>query len=255
MDRLDVVKRVVDLVEEAGKIALKTFGHSRVVFQKSRASVATDGDLRVEKYLIDYLRREFPSYGILAEEAGGIDTQGDYLWIIDPIDGTRYYARGVPIYSISVALKENEDLIIGVIHFPSIGETYSAAMGFGVWRDNERIACTNIADPMDALVAVEIPARHDPSEEIDRALELVRKMVYGCQRVRIMGLSSFAMCQLAHGGFDAYINLGSAAKEWDLAAGKVIASEAGAKITQENGVLVVANPRLHQALIKLLGFS
>ncbi len=252
MDKLDVLKGLRDAVLEAGEIALKTFGHSKVVLEKSRASVATDADLRVEKHLIGYLKRQFPDHGILAEESGKIDIRGDYIWVIDPIDGTRYYARGVPIYSISVALKEKGELVLGIIHFPSLAETYTAARGIGVWRNDEPVACSTVGDPQDALVAAEIPARHDSPEEIRRAMDVVRRMVLRCQRVRIIGLSSFAMCQVAHGGFDAYVNLGSAAKEWDLAAGKVIALQAGAKVTDESGVLVVANPGLHKALLEVL---
>lgn len=250
-----MLNRLKEAVAEAGRIALESFGHSRVVFEKTRASVATDADLRVEKYLIDFLRRQFPDHGILAEETGEIDTQGDYVWIIDPIDGTRYYARGVPIYAISVALKERGELVLGVVHFPSFGETFSAAKGLGVWQNEDPISCSKISEPKDALVSVEIPARHDSEEEINRALELVHRMIIGCQRVRIIGLSSFAMCQVAHGGFDAYVNLGSAANEWDLAGGKVIAEEAGAKVTEENGILLVANPNLHEAMLEVLGLS
>jgi len=253
LNRLDVLECVSEVVQEAGKIALESFGHSRVVFEKARASVATEADLRVEKHLIDFLRKKFPEHGILAEETGKIDAESEYLWIIDPIDGTRYYARGIPIYSISVALKEKDELTLGIIHFPSFGEIFRAAREVGVWRNQEAISCGRVTDPKDALVSVEIPARHDSAEERHRALELVQRMVGTCQRVRIIGLSSFSMCQVAHGGFDAYVNLGSAAKEWDLAAGKIITAEAGATVTEAKGVLVVANPILNDALLGILG--
>ncbi len=255
MDKESTIELLEKLIVEAGKIALERFGKSRVVFNKDRASVATDGDLAVEKYIVESLLKIFPDHRILAEESGKIGTQSDFCWIIDPIDGTRYYNRGVPIYSVAVALEYQGKPVIGAIYFPSLGELYSAADGMGTRRNGVQVRCSNVNRLEDALVAVEIPARHDTKEEIDMALELVRRMVLTCQRVRIMGLSSFAMCQLSHGGFDAYVNLGSAAKEWDLSPGQIIAQESGARVSRIGGVVVAANPDLHQRLIELLGLN
>lgn len=252
MDKQSILASLEKEIVNAGRIALERFGKSRVVFSKDRASVATDADLGVEKYLVEFIHKTFPNHRILAEESGKIGIGGDYCWVIDPIDGTRYYDRGVPIYSVAVALEHQGEPVLGAIYFPSLNELYTAAKGMGTKRNGEIVKCSNVTKLEDALVAVEIPARHDQSEEIERAIELVRKMVISCQRVRIMGLSSFAMCQVAHGGFDAYVNLGSAAKHWDIIPGTIIAQESGAEVSRQGQIVVAANPHLHETLIDLL---
>lgn len=255
MDKQSILAILEKEIVNAGKIALERFGKSRVVFSKERASVATDADLGVEKYLVEFIRRTFPDHCILTEESGKIGIGGDFCWVIDPIDGTRYYDRGVPIYSVAVALEHQGEPILGAIYFPSLNELYTAAKGIGTKRNGEMVKCSNVSKLEDALVAVEIPARHDQSQEIDRAIELVRRMVISCQRVRIMGLSSFAMCQVAHGGFDAYVNLGSAAKDWDIIPGTIIAQQSGAQVSKQAQVVIVANPHLHETLVDLLNIE
>lgn len=253
MDKEATIALLEREIVNAGRIALERFGKSRVVFNKERASVATDADLAVEKYLVEFLHKTFPDHRILAEESGKIGTESDFCWVIDPIDGTRYYNRGVPIYSVAVALEYRDRPFVGAIYFPSLNELYSAARDIGTRRNGMLVKCSNVGQLENALVAVEIPARHDRKEEIDRAVEFIRRMVASCQRVRVIGLSSFAMCQVAHGGFDAYVNLGSAAKQWDLSPGQIIAQESGARVSRVGEVVVVANPQLHRRLIDLLG--
>ncbi|PKL79830.1 MAG: histidinol phosphate phosphatase [Candidatus Melainabacteria bacterium HGW-Melainabacteria-1] len=150
----DVLEQAESLARAAGAMAMQRFGRAQRVDWKPDASPVTESDLLIEAWLRQELSARFPQHGILGEESGGAQADAEYLWILDPIDGTRSYARGIPIFGIQLALAWHGKPILGVIHLPALGETVAAASGLGCRFNGEPCRVSEIRDPARALVMV-----------------------------------------------------------------------------------------------------
>lgn len=255
-DLPDILKRLMPLVREAGTIAGAGFGRSIVLSDKEGGDLATDMDLKVNGFLVSGLKRVFPAAGIVSEESGATGRERDDTWIVDPIDGSKHYARGIPLYAVSVALQRKGQLVLGVVHAPSTGETFSAFLGGGATRNGNAITCSRETRLNRAILCAELPSRHGGQAAIRIALNRLEALMMGCQRIRVVGVTTLGLCYCASGAFDAYVNLGSSPNAlWDTAAGEVIAREAGCELSRNDGLTVVGNPDLHLQIMERLAFK
>ncbi len=243
----DFLTAAEGIVREAGRAAKEMLPRSQVLRHKKYREIVTDGDIRVEEYVISSLRKLFPDHGFESEEMGRENADAEYVWILDPIDGTKYYAKGVPLYAVSLALKQRgrESPILGVVYSPEFEQTYCAALGAGATLNGRPIHCQSQAELEEASICLEIPSRDAPRAELQWAMEKMSLLVERAFRVRIIGVGSLGLCFCASGGFDAYINLGSMWKSHDVAAGEVIVREAGGEFfyAGETGRQIVAGPK------------
>lgn len=241
------------IVRDAGEIAKQFFGKPIRCPDKAGGEIVTETDREVEKLIFSQLKSAFPDHGFLGEESGEQDLESEFVWILDPIDGTRYFASGVPLYSISLALRQGDDLIAGIVYNPESNQFFSAGAGLGATLNNTLIRCSEVTELRDAILCVEIPHRHYPTEIITEALGHISSIIGHVDRIRIIGVSALGLCYCASGGFDAYLNISTGSKTWDLAAGKFILKEAGGLIsTTAKNQFVGGPPPLHDALQKLL---
>lgn len=243
--------------EAAGVIALRHFGRSPEVWDKpgglGPVSVA---DLEVDRMLRAELTAARPGYGWLSEESedGPDRLAAERVFVVDPIDGTRAYVGGQKAWGHSLAVVERGRVTAGVVVLPALERRYSAAKGAGAWRDGTAIAASGRADLDDATVLANA-AHLDPSHWRGRAPRLERHM-----RPSL----AYRLCLAAEGRFDAMLSF-RPCWEWDVAAGALIATEAGAKATARDGAalrfnnphpqvpgLIVAGPALHGALLERL---
>jgi myo-inositol-1(or 4)-monophosphatase len=238
----------------AGEIAREGFRHSTVLSTTPRAEVTTNIDLKVDDTIVTFLAEEFPDHGVISEESGEKNPHAESVWIVDPIDGTRHFARGIPLYGISVALRTKGELRVGVVYFPENDELFTAVKGHGAHRNGEPISCSPETDLDKAIICLEIPSRHDTEEALDRALARTKKLILSCLRVRIVGIASWGLCHCASGAYDGYVNLGSPPKLWDVAAGEIIITEAGGRISYADGVGVAGRPYLYDRIAEVLRF-
>ena len=241
------------IVREAGEIARPAFGKPTLINDKGRGDLVFQTDLEVNRHICSRLSRLFPDHGILSEESGEDNTSAEHVWILDPIDGSRYFGGGIPLYSISLALQREGDVILGVVFNPESDQLFTASGGKGAFLNGEPICCSQEDALKDATVCMEIPNRHYSRETNRLALGYLAELVDRVERVRIIGVSAIGLCYCATGGFDLYLNVSTASKLWDLAAGRIILSEAGATVeTMANGHIVGGNERLCKALLQLL---
>jgi len=133
-----------------------------------------------------------------------------------------------------------------------LGQLFTAASGMGAFLNGERFYCSQQGKLAEAMVCAELPSRHSMKEDRDRALSQFRDIIDAVQRVRVIGVSSLGLCWTAKGGFDSYVNLGSASHIWDVAAGMVVLVESGAKLDLVDGRIIAGSPHLQKALIELL---
>jgi myo-inositol-1(or 4)-monophosphatase len=232
------------IVRNAGLMAKEIPPSSRIPRTKIQGSPVTEGDIRVEEYVICELKKQFPDHGIDSEEMGKRNPDAECVWILDPIDGTDYYVRDVPLYSVSLALERNKKLVLGVVYMPELDRIYYATAGQGATMNNRKIRFSDEAHLSKASIFLEIPSGTSSSAEQQCSLEKMSALIQKVYRVRIIGVGSLGLCFCATGGFDAYVNLGTMWKRHDIAAGQIIVREAGGEFSYlgERGRQIVAGP-------------
>jgi len=247
------------IVRDVGTIAREGFGRSPIVRCKEGNDIVTRADLEIEDYVLSSLRALYPHHGFDSEEAGEQRADAEYVWILDPIDGTKYYARGVPLYSISLALRKQETLILGVVYSPETQQMFSAALEKGArvidGANDREIECSHTTQLDQATVCVEIPSRDALPGERHWAMQKMRDLVDSVPRVRLLGVGALSLCYCAMGGFDAYVNLGSGTRLYDMAAGQAVLQEAGGQFRQIRAKIVAGPPRLCEQLLEFLGLD
>lgn len=198
--------------------------------RKADASIVTEADTAVERVLIDAIRRDFPDDAIIAEESAGTargadPARADRFWILDPIDGTRGYARNLPWYCCSIAVADRGIPLAGAVVEAGTGAIFSAAAGNGAYRDGVRVHATADAFHKDTVVA--IPSKH--------RIPLPEPMIRWCNEcvVRNYGSVALHLSMVAAGMLDAAVVLES--KVWDIAAAGLAVLEAGGKVTDLQG--------------------
>ena len=183
---------------------------------------ATDGE--VERLVRKRLLAAFPTDTMLGEEGGG--EISEFTWVVDPIDGTSNFARGIPHFCVSIALVERGEATVGVIYAPVVDELYSAATGEGAWLNGELMRVSSVTRLDRALVELGWAARQPKAEY----LEMLRRGMDAGLGVRGAGSGSLAAAQVAAGRVDACVELHMYA--WDWLAGMVMAREAGARVNR-----------------------
>jgi myo-inositol-1(or 4)-monophosphatase len=208
-----------------------------------RRELVTAADRAAEHIIVGGLQDLYPAHGVLAEE-GVLTTQGkpsndsDWLWIVDPLDGTTNFVHGIPFYCVAIALAHKGVPVVGVVHAPALGETFLATKGGGAIRRyadgrEQSLQVSNTEDFADALLATGFsynrnePGRDDNSGNIARILPL-------CRDLRRLGSAELDLCLVASGQYDGYWERYLA--PYDVAAGAIIVREAGGMVTDfDNG--------------------
>jgi myo-inositol-1(or 4)-monophosphatase len=216
MNRYDLCRT---LAREAGALAHRGFGQSAATL-KGRHDVVTAMDREVERFIRDRIARAFPGDAIIGEEEGG-SGGGERLWLIDPIDGTANYARGIPHYCVSIGYLEAGVPTIGAIYDPSHDGLYVAARGCGAFRNDERLAVSPCDEMDDATVECGWSTRRSAAAYT----ALVSRVLEAGGAIRRVGSGALGLADVAAGRTEAYCELHINA--WDCAAGIVLVREAG----------------------------
>lgn len=243
------------VASEAGNIIMGHFqGEKRISYKPGRSNIVTDVDLLSEARIIALLRDEYPDFGIITEESADIVGDSSYSWIIDPIDGTRNYAHGVPHFCVAIALAQGEDVVLGVIHDPVRQETFSVEKGQGAFLNGSLVAVSSRTSLETSLVGFDMGYNAERGRE---TLEVAGALWPGVGAVRVMGSAALGLAYAACGRLDLYINLSLAV--WDLAAGMLLVREAGGLVTDPDGQpsttrsdsIIAANQSVHKDFMRL----
>ena len=241
----------VEAARAAGAIALKYFRGRFEVTLKPDATPVTQADREAELAIVEILGRAFPDHGVLGEEFGGHGST-EVRWIIDPIDGTKNFVRGIPVWATLIGLEERGEITVGVIHNPVTGELYTARRGGGAFLNGERIHVSAIAELGGATL---VHAGLGLFREAGRWESFVR-LVDATERQRGFGdYSGYGL--VAEGKAELYLEVDL--KPWDLAPCKILVEEAGGRFsdldgrpTIYSGTALATNGRLHDAALALL---
>ena len=248
------LETAVDIAREAGALLLHYF-ERRVTFElKGEFDLVTEADRASENLIIERLRSQFPSHGIVAEETGGVSSSSDYCWYVDPLDGTTNFAHSFPVFNVTMALQRGEELIAGVIFDPLRQELFTAERGAGAYLNNRRIHVSSTSRLQDCLVATGFPSikRHQNVN-----VHFYYQLALATHGVRRAGSAALDLAYVACGRLEAFWEFGL--KPWDMAAGVLLVSEAGGSLSTMQGEphtlrspdLLADNSHIHPDVLKL----
>ena len=250
----DLLGLATRLAHEAGSLALEMReGVATGPSKSSPTDVVTAADRAVEQLLTEGIRAARPEDGLLGEEgASRVGTSG-LRWVVDPIDGTVNYLYGLPHWAVSVAVEHDRQAVVGVVLDPAKGELFTAVRGRGSRLDGRPLACTRVQDLGQALVATGFG--YDARRRAVQA-QLLTHVLPRVRDVRRNGAGALDLCGVAAGRLDAYFEQGLS--PWDLSAGGLVATEAGAVLSGLGGdpagypMVLASGPGVRDALHDLL---
>jgi myo-inositol-1(or 4)-monophosphatase len=249
----------VKAARRAGSIINRALleGGALEIKAKNRNDFVTQVDKAAEAAIINVIRAAYPEHRILAEESG--DTPGarpEYLWVIDPLDGTTNYIHGFPQYCVSIALEHRGVLSQAVVYDPAKNELFTASRGRGAFLDDRRIRVSKCANLKDALVGTGFPFKE--LTRLDLYLRQLRTLMTSCAGVRRAGAAALDLAYVACGRLDAFWEMGLS--RWDMAAGALLIQEAGGLVGDlqggpgylERGEIAAATPKVMPQLLEAL---
>ncbi len=247
---IKAARRAGDIINRSSeRLDLLTVRH------KSLNDLVSEVDKAAEDSIIDTLNESFPDHAILAEESGK-SGDSDYLWIIDPLDGTTNFLHGLPIYCVSIALKYKNSMLVAVVYDPTRNDLFVAAKGEGAYLNERRIRVSRRDKLIDGLIGTGFPFKmfdHNAAY-----LAMLRDIMKNSAGVRRPGAAALDLASVAAGRLDGFWEIGLSA--WDMAAGSLLIKEAGGLIGDlegesnylENGRIVAANPKIFSQLLQII---
>ncbi|MEW6445528.1 MAG: inositol monophosphatase family protein [Pseudomonadota bacterium] len=254
-----MLNTAVRAARAAGTVMLRAGSRldSLNVESKQRNDFVTEVDRQAEAVIIDTLAKAYPQHAFLGEETGSTGHgDSEFLWIIDPLDGTTNYLHGFPQYAISIALEVQGRLEQAVVYDPVKDELFTASRGGGAFLNNRRLRVTALKTLDGALLGTGIPFRED--QPIEPFIATMRGMLGPIAGIRRAGSAALDLAYVAAGRLDGYWEFGL--KPWDMAAGLLLVREAGGMITDfaggdnslKSGNVVAANPRLLHGMLTVI---
>ncbi|MEW6702417.1 MAG: inositol monophosphatase family protein [Bacteroidota bacterium] len=230
-----MIDKVVQITKEAGRIIRDSFGKSfSVEYKTNLSNLVTEIDKKSEAAIINFIKKEFPAHAVLAEESGGHKSssrQSEYLWVIDPLDGTTNFAHGLPIFAVSIGIQKNGETICGAVYDVMRDEIYSSEKGSGSFRNGEKLQVSTNDDLRKSLLVTGFP--YNVAENPDNAFERFISFLKTARAVRRLGSAAIDFCYVASGVFDGFWEVHL--HPWDICAGKLIVEEAGGVVTNFAG--------------------
>jgi myo-inositol-1(or 4)-monophosphatase len=245
------------LARQAGELLRLGYEQDHQVDYKDVIDLVTEVDHQSEKVILDEIQRLFPGHQIVSEETGLVPGSEVDQWYVDPLDGTVNYAHGIPIFSISIAYARNGVMMLGVVYDPMRDELFTAQRGQGAFCNDRNLQVSQVAEFERSLLVTGFP--YDTWSTPENNFAFFSRFAKMTQGVRRLGSAALDLCYVAAGRFDGYWEL--SLKPWDLAAGGLIAEEAGAIVTNLAGKseyitppcsLVAAPPSLHSKMLEIL---
>ena len=251
-----------DVAREAGRLLLDHLGDRHVMQRKSsRIDLVTEVDRLSQDLIVSRIRRAFPGHGVVAEEGGehvpdANDAGGEYVWFVDPLDGTTNYLHQMPFFSVSLALCRDLRPQVGVVYAPCTDEMFWAEAGGGAYGDGGLLHVSDVDSLHRALVSTGFPYLREPGSDNNLA-EFARVMPV-VQDVRRWGSAALDLAYLAAGRCDAYWEFYN--RPWDILAGVLLVQEAGGRVSpirpgdilQGASGILASNGHIHESLRALL---
>ncbi|WP_456455890.1 inositol monophosphatase family protein [Thermovibrio sp.] len=250
------IETALTAAEKASQVLVKYFGKLKEeeIELKAKNDYVTEADKLSEMIIINTIRETFPNHTIVAEESGK-HAGSDWKWYIDPLDGTKNFIHGLPVFCVSIAVEYKEELVAAVVKAPSLGETFTAEKGSGAYCNGKRIRVST-REFEEALIATGFPFRG--KEHLNRYLECFKEVFLKVSGLRRCGSAAIDLAYTAKGVFDGFWEM--ALHPWDIAAGVLLIEEAGGKVSDfkggrgylKSGNIVGASPKTFTKLLEVV---
>ncbi len=228
------------------------------VTTKSTNDFVTEVDQRAEEVIIETLLTAYPGHGILAEESGRTHgaKNSEYVWIIDPLDGTTNFIHGLPFYAVSIALAFRDQIQQAVVYDPTRNDLFYASKGRGAFMNDKRLRVSKRTRMSDSLIGTGFPFRK--GDNFQRYVKMFEEVMQACAGVRRPGAAALDLCYVAAGYYDGFFETGL--NPWDIAAASLMITEAGGLIGNFTGEsdfmyqreVVAGSPKIYGQLVNIL---
>lgn len=241
MDLDQTLEIAIEWAHEVGKIHLSYFrGTNLGIETKSNVyDVVTRADKESEQFLIGRIQEQFPGHAVLGEESGAHAGEGDWCWVIDPLDGTNNYSQGLPVFTVSIGLQYRGKTMLGVVYAPYLNELYTAVRGQGAFLNGKPIRVSAKKDLAHAVLGTGFP--YDKDVNPDNNASNVSALLPHVRGLRRMGSAAYDLCCVAASFLDGYWEL--ALNLWDMCAGALMVEEAGGIVVsfrKDRGISIMA---------------
>jgi myo-inositol-1(or 4)-monophosphatase len=228
----DYISTASAIARRAGALLMEYFVRGVKTEYKGAGTVdvVTDADRASEKLIVESLRAAFPDHGIIGEEGSRSQIAGDYIWYVDPLDGTTNFAHGLPIFCVSIGLARNNEVVAGVVYDPSRNELFAAQRGRGATLNGERIHVSKISKLGESLLGTGFPSK---KRHLNPNIYFYHQLTMKSHGIRRAGSAALDLACVASGRYEGFweFNLNA----WDTAAGALLVEEAGGTLTYIDG--------------------
>jgi myo-inositol-1(or 4)-monophosphatase len=249
--RSALINVMVRAVEKAGKALVRDFGEVEQlqVSQKGPKDFVTNADHKSESILREELSRARPDFAFLMEESGASGaTEAKERWIVDPLDGTKNFMHGLPLWAINVAAERDGEVVAAVTYVPIGDQLFWAEKGVGAYVNNQRLRVSARANLADTMINQAMGLSRLAKE--DKLFDLFIRMTQATAGVRCLGSGAIGLAYVAAGRLDGLV--GNGLSPWDTAAGSLMIREAGGKVSTEGDLTVASNYHIHQPLLDIV---
>jgi len=252
-----MIEDIIQISIEAGELIRNAFGKKHSIeFKTNELNLVTETDKASEKLISDFIKKKYPSHGILAEEGSEANKSAEYLWVIDPLDGTTNFAHGLPIFAVSIGVQKNGQTIAGVVYDVMRDIIFSAEKNNGSFENEKRINVNKNENLGHSMLVTGFP--YDIRENPDKAFERFIAFLKQVRGIRRLGSAAIDFCYVANGVFDGFWEV--SLHPWDMCAGKLIVEEAGGLVTNFDGnqidiysqQILATNKFIHQKMIDVM---
>ncbi|MFC1644890.1 inositol monophosphatase family protein [Patescibacteria group bacterium] len=251
---LDVAKFAA---QKAGEIVKGKFYGSFDIFEKDDRSYVTSADLESEKKISEIIKENFPEHKIIGEENGENGNKSNFVWVIDPIDGTTNFSKKVPFFNVAIGLEVAGEVVLGAVYQPITDELFWAVKGEGAYLNGKKISADNETEYSDAFFGF---CNGDNRDDMMYTIDLVRKVKPYVRDIRKFASADLEICYVACGRLEGFVAKG--VKLMDFKPGCIIAEEAGAVVTDFDGgdwqgntngdVLICSSKKIHKKMLSLV---
>lgn len=249
----------VSVAQEAGRLLRDRLGSRIDITHKGAINIVTDVDIASEQLIRERIATHHPRHEVLAEEGGLGEEGSDYRWIVDPLDGTTNFAHGLPIFCVSIALEYRGETIVGVVYDPMRDELFSAERGGGATLNKRPIRVSSTEDLIQSLLSTGFP--YDIKTSNLTNLDHWANFAMNAQALRRLGSAALDLCYVACGRFDGFWEL--SLNPWDMAAGALIVTEAGGRVTDFQGgpfsnykpEVIASNGLIHDRMVEVIALK
>ena len=254
MHNVDYLSVAVDIAREVGPLLLQHYEQRVAVEYKGEFNLVTTADRAAESLIVERLRNRFPTHSIVAEEGGGVDRDSDYVWHVDPLDGTTNFAHRFPAFATSIGLVYRGAPIAGAVYDPLRDEMFCAEKGAGAYLNHQRLKVSGASRMNEGLFATGFPSGRRHKEMNIHFFYQVSMLSHGIRRA---GSAALDLCSVAAGRLEGFWELGL--NSWDVTAGLLLVEEAGGKYGDMRGgpyelgglELLATNGHVHTEMVEL----